>query len=65
MHFSSALIVSFLAIGTLAGPLRARDNDHDESGGLKPICPKLPTMERGCVRCMSNPRPKLSSYAQF
>jgi len=47
---SAALFVSFLAIGALAGPLRARDNDHDNEGGLKRICPGLNTMENGCVR---------------
>jgi len=51
MHFSaSALLFSALAVGALAGPLRTRDDDHDSDGGLKRICPNLPTMEGGCIR---------------
>jgi hypothetical protein len=51
MHFTLAVIVPFLAIGALAGPIRARDNDKDQEGGLRVICPNLPTQDNGCVRC--------------
>jgi len=52
MYFSPALVVSFLAIGALAGPMRARDDndDHDHEGGLKRICPNLHTQDNGCIR---------------
>jgi hypothetical protein len=57
MHFSPALIASFFVIGALAGPMSRRDDDHDDAGGLKRICPNLPTMENGCVRCTFPPDP--------
>jgi len=50
MHFTLALIVPLLAIGTLANPIRARDDNKDQEGGLKVICPKLATQDRGCIR---------------
>jgi hypothetical protein len=56
MHISSALIASILAIGAFASPLVARDNnndddnDRDNEGGLKRICPGLKTQDNGCIR---------------
>lgn len=53
MHFTLTTAVSLLAIsGALAGPIRARDNDNDKDneGGLKRICPNLRTQDNGCIR---------------
>lgn len=51
MHFTLAAVLPFLAIsGVLAGPIRARDDDKDNEGGLKPICPNLNTQDKGCIR---------------
>jgi hypothetical protein len=52
MH-TSVVLLSILAIGAIANPLVARsdyDNDCDEYGGQKRICPELDTMDRGCIR---------------
>ena len=53
MHFSLLAIASLFAATAIAGPIKTRDNDHDNEGGLKRICPGLRTMENGCVRCKS------------
>jgi hypothetical protein len=50
MHFSAAIIASLLAMGSLASPLRVRDDSHDNEGGLKRICPGLNTQDNGCIR---------------
>lgn len=50
MHFALATIVSLLAIGALAGPIGARDDNKDNEGGLKRICPNLKTQDNGCIR---------------
>jgi len=50
MHFSVIALASVLAATVLASPLRLRDNDQDNEGGLKRICGNLRTMEGGCVR---------------
>lgn len=52
MFFSSAFLVSILAITTVGSPLTIRDNDLDNDGGLQRICPylKTKTHDNGCIR---------------
>ena len=48
MQFRILALLASVAVGAVNG-LAIRDY-HDHEGGLKKLCPHLPTMEGGCIR---------------